>query len=1112
MTRRTSPSPVAQARLEALADSGAAPMQQTLAPESSGLCRGLIQVASAGTGKTFALSGRYLQLLFSGAHPAAILATTFTRAAAGEILDRIVSRLTVAAANDGSAAELGAQLGLAVDRARAMAVLDGLMKSLHQLQVGTIDSFFHGVARAASLDLGLPPGWELLDPDQVFAGMDIAVQGVLAGGSADPLLALLSQTDANRRISSAFHDLVGELYGLWLEALPSAWQIDPPRGDLPDEARRAGWIAILEAEAAQAGAQLAKALGRDRDAVVNGNWEALAESTLVGNVARGDCRYSRKDLSAPLVDVLRQMGDAVSVAALRLLRQRNESAAGLLEAFAERYQAWQQEHGSLGFEDLGRILRPLAGAGATALQARLRHEARHLLLDEFQDTSPGQWQVLDPLARAAVERPDGGSFYCVGDPKQSIYSWRGGEAGMFQVVRRALAGQVADAPGLVRSWRSAPPVIEAVNDVFLNLRDAATKGPADRAAVEEWAAGFEKHETVHEGLSGCARLVQAEPGGDDSLTEPARHRAGIEDATIAAVQRLAGQPGLTVGLLVRAHKDAAPLIFRLRQLGIACSEEGGSHLTDSAACNVLLAAVRLADHPGDSVAGFLVAHSPLGAILGLPTMTGPADGAFVAACHRVAAELRGRLYADGYGRTLFGLARPLFDQATSRERGRLELLVNLADEFDLDWSPRPGVFVERASAVRVPDPSAAAVRVMTIHKAKGLEFDAVVAPLFGSTAAWAPGHKPAIVYSRDDATRRINRILRSLPEKQRQFLPEDLQAVHAWHEKNMVREVLCVLYVAMTRAIRDLTLVVGPKAAADQTSAEGLLLRTLGHRGAADGGTLYRKGSESWLLAESRALDRRPGGAVAPAANASTTVIHLRAGSSAGRSSPWLAPSANQASRPFSRPLQRNAGEPGENRAAARLRGTVLHRFLEQVSWLTGFNADTQLQSIAASAGLDPVEAHQLIQHFHERLKLPQIRQWLDQPRYLDHVREHVLPPSRTLLEALSVEVLNECRLVAALDEGQVEAVIDRLCLIREGQRLIAAELVDFKTDAVPAEAVPARARSYAPQLDLYRRAVSESFRLPVAAVFAQLVFVEPGVAVLAPPAVANPVARAGSG
>jgi hypothetical protein len=160
---------------------------------------------------------------------------------------------------------------------------------------------------------------------------------------------------------------------------------------------------------------------------------------------------------------------------------------------------------------------------------------------------------------------------------------------------------------------------------------------------------------------------------------------------------------------------------------------------------------------------------------------------------------------------------------------------------------------------------------------------------------------------------------------------------------------------------------------------------------------------------------------------------------------------------------------------------------------------DDRLQSMATTAGLDPALAQPLIGQFHEMLRGPQLCQWLDQLRYLDHVREQILPPSRTLLEALSVEVVNECRLVAALDDGQVEAVIDRLCLIREGERLIAVELVDFKTDAVPVEAVPARARFHAPQLGLYCRVVSASFRLPADAVFAQLVFVEPGIAVPLP-------------
>ncbi len=116
--------------------------------------------ASAGTGKTFQLSNSFLQLLFGGAESDSILATTFTRKAAGEILDRVFARLADAALDDAKLAALSQQLALPLlDAAQCRRALAEMVRRLHRLRVGTLDSFFIEIARCFCLELGLPPGW-----------------------------------------------------------------------------------------------------------------------------------------------------------------------------------------------------------------------------------------------------------------------------------------------------------------------------------------------------------------------------------------------------------------------------------------------------------------------------------------------------------------------------------------------------------------------------------------------------------------------------------------------------------------------------------------------------------------------------------------------------------------------------------------------------------------------------------------------------------------------------------------------------------------------------------------------------------------------------------------
>ena len=127
--------------------------------------------ASAGSGKTFQLSNRYLQLIFHGAEPETILATTFTRKAAGEILDRIFARLADAAVDETKRRELskyvltGDREGDLLSHAEVLAVLARLVRNIHRLRVSTLDSFFQQIAGNLSLELGMPAGWLIMEED-----------------------------------------------------------------------------------------------------------------------------------------------------------------------------------------------------------------------------------------------------------------------------------------------------------------------------------------------------------------------------------------------------------------------------------------------------------------------------------------------------------------------------------------------------------------------------------------------------------------------------------------------------------------------------------------------------------------------------------------------------------------------------------------------------------------------------------------------------------------------------------------------------------------------------------------------------------------------------------
>ena len=170
-------------------------------------------LASAGTGKTFELSSRYIHLLLEGAHPRSILATTFTRKAAGEILDRIVLRLAAAAGDAKTATATSAELKLPpIPCERFGEVLLELVRNLNNLQVETLDAFFFRIARAFSLDMGMPPAWQIADDSEVVALSNRAIRQSLTDRAVVSIVHDLAKGEAKHRVFP-FLEREGEYWG-----------------------------------------------------------------------------------------------------------------------------------------------------------------------------------------------------------------------------------------------------------------------------------------------------------------------------------------------------------------------------------------------------------------------------------------------------------------------------------------------------------------------------------------------------------------------------------------------------------------------------------------------------------------------------------------------------------------------------------------------------------------------------------------------------------------------------------------------------------------------------------------------------------------------------------
>jgi len=528
---------------------------------------------------------------------------------------------------------------------------------------------------------------------------------------------------------------------------------------------------------------------------------------------------------------------------------------------------------------------------------------------------------------------------------------------------------------------------------------------------------------------------------------------------------------MSIGVLVRGKKAIPRIIFELKRLGVEASEEGGNPLTDSPAVAAALSALQLADHPGDTAAAFHVATSPLGEVVGL---TGWTDEA---ARLRVAEAIRVRSM-EGFASLLEYWLERLAPACDERDVRRFEQLIDLATAFDARKDGRAENFVKMVRSKHVEDPASHAVRVLTIHKSKGLEYDAVVlADLDGLLG----GRPKGILWRRRDPFGAIDLVTR-YPSELLRKVDSRLDDVYEEHRARSVSEELCVLYVAMTRARRRLDIIVAPDPLNRKSlpsSLAGVVRQALAPDAPVpvEPGELSRSGDEEWM----RGLGQAVEGALAP-----TLRVSFARGRSPARMGRHRPPSRSEhvavatAQRITQQPVQRD----GTRRATDR--GELLHRWAQEIEWLDEGEqpTDARLIEIARMMRLDPtIDAQAELSWFRRSMHSPEMRAALSRVRYqeagVDLRRE--MPFARTVNESGTSQLLT----------GR----IDRLVLCSApGGRLMRAEVLDFKSDRVAgAEDIARLVYTYRPQMESYCLAIQRLTGLEPGQVKATLLFLAAG-------------------
>lgn len=1028
--------------------------------------RHVMILASAGSGKTYALTNRFVQLLALGAAPEKIAALTFTRKAAGEFFDEILNKLAKASVDAAAAATLAREIGQpSFTCADFLRMLRTTIAAMHRLQLGTLDGFFARVVRAFPLELGLGGDFEVLQEHaaqierrrvlrRMFSAR--ASGSAIGAGETASADARLDFIEAFKRATFGVEEKqLGARLDEFLDAHAEAY-LAAPVADLWGRAERiwpcgCEWFDHCDAKRRSEAARLLeqalpwpqfseKQSQRWRDFLAGlPAWSAGAPlpkpvQYLLTNVldAWPDLKeivVERKKVSLPpaAIAALRAVACGIIGAELTRRLEMTQGMFSVLHGYEAVYDAAVRRAGRLTFADVQRILRPLtrdtdADPGARLfIDWRLDAQIDHWLLDEFQDTSYGQWSVLENLIDEVVQDAGGRrSFFYVGDVKQAIYAWREGDPRLFREIfdRYNAGGQdIIEERRLDESYRSGPAVIEMVNRVFGDVVAMRALFPGE--AVERWSREWRPHHSARPELGGYAGLRHAPD------------EAGRFAATLQVIfDTGALERGLSVAVLVQKNETASMLADYLRREGgIQAVAEADRHIaTDNPFTAALLALCRAAAHPGDRAAQEHLAMTPLAS--GQRPMPDAARAANferrTALFDLTADQLSENFLRDVHRHGFEGALRARVaemetalrpDDTFSRQRGRQFLAAaRLFDETGSRDVSEFVQFMERHTVREVEE--VGVVRVMTVHKAKGLGFDVVILPDLEGTRIASRRRSLAMQRAKD---RSLEWIL-DLPPALFHAHDPILSAHVAAAEADACYEAFAVLYVAMTRAKRAMYVITEPVGTSKSHNFPRLLQDTLGEE--------WSAGDPAWYRGVPVAPAEPVGGGIIP--NLSENEI----GAAAQRRTVQRPSSAGA-------PRRRASDVFDLHGADARDRGRAVHELLAEVEWIGPGDSERIAQEWRAG-GLGFDGAGLLRAALWTRPKAAAVDVWRERP----------------------FEIL--------LDGEWVSGVFDRVVVERDANgRPSRAAVYDFKTDAVEDRDAAEAARKHSHQLNLYRRVVA---------------------------------------
>lgn len=795
--------------------------------------------ASAGSGKTYSLAERFVQFLLSGQihqnHLRNILAITFSNNAAKEMKERILSWLKDLYFEDPKKTEEIAEIvSLKKEHLaeRAGARIDDILRNYTEFQVKTIDSFMTSIYKASAIDFGYSPDFEVvMTPGKIMAYafdrflravreetpeakfIETLLEVILdsrGGGSAYPW-------DGSRDLLEEIVELYSKLSGIVKRVKPvdTERRIDSVKKHIQETAENLVNLIDRSDLAKHKGSSFYRIL----ETVRAGAFPDLVDkglSTIPVIKPMGDEAMTRYERISKQWELL---GDQIKEYIELYAATYYGPYLRAYEAFQDTLEETKKRLGVIFIDDINKKLSDyLRRAIVPDVYFRIGETIYHYLVDEFQDTSPIQWANLFPLIENSLSQ--GGSLLAVGDTKQAVYGFRNADYGIMKGLesKSPFSSAVHHVKELDVNYRSLEGVIGFGKTFFrkvVSLRDEYREA-AVRSGLIDYEQSVEKE---HRG-SGYVEVTRCEKE-EGTLPEKTRIQGLINDL------RERGYSWSDMAVLAYRNEDVVNITAWLNEVDVPFLSYSSLDIRMRKLTAEIVALLRFLDSPPDdlSFAGFILGdifRSVLEAGEGMleskrlhefifkHRKKGPLYKAFQEEFPEVWEKYFGALFRSTGYLPLYDLVSEayriygIFDRFGNEEATLVKIL-EVIKNFEGQGRNNLGEFLKYVSdeeagasdwTVDVPA-GVNAVKVMTLHKAKGLGFPVVIILLYEEV----PRGFKYVLDEETDGVRllKINRqIIRASNALREKYEEERL--------KDIVNK-LNTLYVGLTRAEDELYII-----------------------------------------------------------------------------------------------------------------------------------------------------------------------------------------------------------------------------------------------------------------------------------------------------------------